>query len=96
MIGKVGNGGKRGKNVWRETRLAIYGYLDEESSVRMLRTLEAHAGVRTKLGYRVEGFLNLVVIVVAVDFIALVVYKWRVSANNGALVTGVIYNLGGC
>ena len=62
----------------------------------MLRTFEAHARVRTKLGYRVEGFLNLLVIIVAVDFIALVVYKWRVSANNGALVTGVIYNLGGC
>ena len=56
------------------------------------------SALRRVVGGAVKTVKDLirVVIVVAVDFIALVVYKWRVSANNGALVTGVIYNLGGC
>ncbi len=61
-----------------------------------LRTFEAHVGVWVKFGYNLQGMLDLLFIVVAVEFITVVIYEGRVSTNDSTLVAGVVYDLCDC
>ena len=64
--------------------LSAVSLLHRPSRGRATLTLEPHIGIRVELGGCQLRVFNLVIVVIAVDFVALIVYERRVAVDNGS------------